>query len=464
MIRRLALSLASLAFAGCAMVGPDYQRPAVDLPDSYPEPAAEAAKRVLPSDWWKLYKDRTLDQLVEKGLQKNADVRLAIARIEEAEAVLREAGATYFPLVQGTAQGTRSRASTAGAVPVPAGARVRSDLQLTASTSFELDFWGRLRRAEEAARAQYAASAYGRDVVALTLAAAVAQTYFAVRSLDAQISVAEETVQTSAESLGIVRRRAAAGLVSDLDVNQAEAAQAQVAAQLKDLRRQRAAALHQLGALSGMLDLKLEPRDIRALPSPPLPPPGLPSRLLERRPDVRQAEAQLAAANALIGVARAAQLPTFSLTGLIGLQSRELSNLVSASAGIGSIGLAVAAPIFDAGRYAARSEQAEARQRQAAAAYQKSAETAFREVSDALSNTAYVAEAEQDLRETVERARSTLRLARIRYDSGYSGYLAVLDAQRTLNDAQLALVRNRQAYLAYSVDLMKALGGGWSAP
>jgi multidrug efflux system outer membrane protein len=249
--------------------------------------------------------------------------------------------------------------------------------------------------------------------------------------------------------------------VSDLDVYQAEGNRAQVAAQIKDLRRLRAAAVHQLGVLTGTLDLQLEPSDVRTLPSPPLPPAGLPSTLLERRPDIRRAEAAFAAANAQIGVARAAQFPTLSLTASLGVQSAELGNLLTANAGIWSFGLGVVGPIFDAGRYAARTEQAEARARQAAILYEQTVENAFREVSDALSNVRLAADAEQDLGARVDQARNTLRLATMRYEAGYSAYLEVLDAQRTLNEAQLALARNRQIFLGFTVDLMSALGGGW---
>ena len=458
-----ALALVML-LAGCGLAGPNYQRPSLDLPGSYPEPApGPAAPLAVPADWWRLYGDATLDKLVSSGLEKNTDIRIAVARIEEAEAVLREANALFFPLVEAGAGAGRSRSSTrTGTLPSTA-TPIRNNFQLTASTTFEIDFWGRLRRAAEAARAQYYASRYARDVVSLTLAAGIAQTYFAVRSLDAQIAVAGETLKSAEESLDLARKRAQAGVVSDLDVNQADASRAQAAAQIKDLRRQRAVAVHQLGVLSGVPDLGVPPGDLRQLPAPPLPPAGLPSTLLERRPDVREAEAQLESANALIGVARAAQFPTFSLTGALGVQSQELSTLFSTGAGIWSIGLGMVAPVIDGGRYAARTQQAEARARQAAAAYEKTAQTAFREVSDALSNVSLASEAEQDLRVRVERAQNTLRLATLRYEAGYSAYLEVLDAQRTLNDAQLALVRNRQSYLAYTVDLMNALGGGWTA-
>ena len=462
-LRWIVTVLSVLAFTGCTLLGPNYQRPAVNLPSSYPETGPAAAMPLgVPANWWRLYGDPLLDSLVAAGLQGNADVRLAIARIDEAEAYLREVNAaTFLPQIDGSTAAGRSQSSTRTGTLPPTAAALRNNFELAARTSFEIDFWGRLRRTREAAQAQFVATRYARDVVALTLAAAITQSYFNVRAFDAQIIVSQETLVAAEASLEIARKRAQAGFVSDLDVNQSDANRAQLAGQLNDLRRQRAAVVHQLGLLTGMLDLQIPPGDVRTLPTPPLPPAGLPATLLERRPDVSQAEAALTAANAQIGVARAAQFPTFSLTGALGVQSRELSTLFSTGAGIWSVGLGVVGPIFDSGRYAARTQQAEARARQAAATYEKTAQTAFREVADALSNVQLSAEAERDLNTRLERSRNTLRLAGLRYDAGYSGYLEVLDAQRTLNDAQLALVRNRQAYLAYTVDLMNALGGGW---
>jgi outer membrane protein, multidrug efflux system len=459
--RMTCAAVAAAGLCGCTLLGPNYTRPEVNIPVRYAEGNAEAALNV-PPHWWALYGDPTLELLVSSGLAKNVDVKLAIARMAEAEALMREANATLLPQLDVNAAIGRSQSSTRTGTLAPTATAIRNNFLISANTSFELDFWGRLRRGREAASAQYAASRYGRDVVALTLAAGISQAYFTVRSLDAQIQVSEETLAASIESLDITRKRAEAGFTSDLDVNQAEGNRAQLAAQVKELTRLRAVAIHQLGILAGMPALHLAAGDLWRLPLPPLPPAGLPSTLLERRPDVREAEAALMAANAQIGVARAAQFPTFSLTGALGAQSRELSTLFSAGAGIWSIGVGVVGPILDWGRYAARTEQAEARAQQAAALYEKTAQTAFREVSDALSNVRLAADSEQDLTTRVEQSRNTLRLARMRYDAGYSAYLEVLDAQRTLNDAQLALARNRQAYLAYTVDLMNALGGGWA--
>jgi multidrug efflux system outer membrane protein len=454
---------AFVLLTGCTVVGPDYRRPEISLPASYPEPTDPGASaNAVPADWWVLYRDPRLNGLVEAGLVRNADVRLAAARIEEAAAVVRQARASEAPSVDGDASAGRSRTSTRLG-GMSQGPVVRNNFRIAASTSFELDFWGRLQRLREAAGAEYLATRYGRDAVMQSLAAAIAQMYFTVLSLDAQVQTSAETLSAAEDSAQIVRARADAGLVSDLDVNQAEANRASLAAQIKELRRQRAAAVHQLGVLTGNLDLQLEAGDIRSLPTPPLPPAGLPSALLERRADVRRSEAAVVAANARIGVARAAQFPTLSLTAALGAQSAALGNLLASGAGIWSFGLGVVGPIFDAGLYAARTEQAEAQARQTAIEYEQTVETAFREVADALSNIRLAAEAEQDLVEQVAQAANSLKLATLRYEAGYSAYIEVLDARRTLNVWQLALLRNRQNYLAYTVDLINALGGGWTA-
>ncbi len=449
------LVLAAFAAGGCMMVGPNYQRPASELPAAYGEPAPGNAALKVPFNWWRLYGDATLDSLVEAGLDRNADLRLAAARVEEAEAALREARATLlFPLVQGSAGAARGRTTASNFVTA-------TGFNLGLSTSFEVDLWGRLRRSELAIADQLLASRYGRDTVALTLAATVARTYFAVRSLDAQLIASNEIVRAADESFTLARKRANAGAASGLDVYQAGALRSQAAAQATEVVRQRESLVHQLGALTGRLDLALPPGDFADLPIPPLAPPGLPSQLLERRPDVMQAEANLSAATQRIGVAKAAQLPALTLTGSVGVASKDLDRLFSTGARTWSVGAGLLGPILDAGRYKARTEQAEAQARQAQATWEKAVQTAFREVSDALSNIRRAGESEVDLRARVDQACGALRLAQERYDAGYSAYLEVLDAQRTLNDAQLALIRNRQAYLSYTVDLMNALGGGW---
>jgi len=447
--------------AGCTTVGPDYKRPEVDLPANFP--GEISGETPVPADWWKLYRDPFLDELVASARSRNADIRLAAARVQEAEALAREAGAARYPEVMAGASATRTRVSTR-VIPAPQASvpLERSQYQLSASTSFELDFWGRLARAAEAAQANLLASRYSQEVVALSLAGATAQAYFTARSLEAQLEVLERAIEVRKESLSIATTRADAGLASALDVYQAQGALADALAQRREAARQRALTERALAQLTGRLDLKILHGSLFDLPLPPAPPPGLPSALLARRPDIRSAEASMIAANAQIGVARAALFPTISLTASLGAQSAELSQLLSSGAGIWSIGLAAAAPLFDAGRREARVEQAEARRAQALAAYQRSIETAFREVADALVSVEQSAGAEADLAARLEAARNALELSNERYRAGYSPFLEVLDAQRTANDAELAFVRNRQARLAFSVDLMRSLGGGWA--
>ncbi len=456
MKRFLALSL-GLLLSGC-MVGPDYKRPALDLPAAFNEPDVSRAPMAVPQKWWTLYNDATLNALIEEGLARNADVKLAAARVEEAEGLLREAHATLlFPLINGNAGVARSRSAVAGGEP-----RTATSYTVGASTSFEIDLWGRLRRAERSTRDTLLASRYGRDTVALTLAATIARTYFAALSLDSQYAASLEIAKAADESLTLAKRRAQGGIATDLDVYQAGSLRSQAAAQAKEVERQRAAIVHQLGVLTGRLDVSVANRDVATLPIPPLPPAGLPSQLLTRRPDVSQAEAALMAATERIGIARAAQFPTLTLTASLGRASPELSNLFASNSSIWSVGAGLLGPILDGGRYAARTDQAIAQAKQAEATYQRAIENAFHDVADALSNVRLAADQETDLADRVAQARNALRLAQLRYDRGYSAYLEVLDAQRTLNDAQLAFIRNRQAYLSFTVDLMNSLGGGWT--
>jgi len=453
--------------AGCT-VGPDYKRPNLPLPDEYPEAADSNGAPAVPANWWTLYDDAMLNDLVASGQKSNADVRLALARVQEAEGVLREARASLLPEVTASASYARAGVSTLSQPPVPAGiSTVRPTYQALLSTSYEIDFWGRVSRATEAARASLLATRLSRDVVDITLAGSIAQTYFALRSLDTQIAVLDNSIRVRRESLDIAKARLQAGLAPELDVYQAQGALSDALVQRREAARSRSLIEHQLAQLAGRLEQRLPADklsgDVFSLPLVPLPPPGLPSAILDRRPDIRQAEETLVAANAQIGVARAALFPTISLTASAGVQSAQFADLVAGpGAKIWSLGAALAAPIFDAGRRDARVDQARARKEQAVAGYQRAIETGFREVADALVNVQQSGESEAELKERLEAARNALELSTLRYQSGYSPYLEVLDAQRTANDAELAFVRNRQARLAFSVDLMKALGGGWN--
>jgi multidrug efflux system outer membrane protein len=460
-MRRLAL-LSLLPLAGCVTVGPDYERPEMPLPAGYPAPPAdEAAPAVLPQ-WWTLYRDPLLDELVAAAQKNNADIRFAAARVVEAEAQLREARSFLWPEVTGGYSVSRSGVS-ASIIPAPApGVQLaRTQHQLLASTTYEVDFWGRYARASESAQAGLLGSAYSRDTVFLTLSGLTAQAYFALRSLDVQIAVLDATIRTRSDALALARARLGAGLSPELDVYQAQSALSDALVQKREAERSRALVERQLGQLTGRLDLRVAPGNLFALPIPPTPPPGLPSTLLDRRPDIRAAEQSMIAANAQIGLARAALFPTISLTGALGAQSAEFSDLLSVGARIWTVGIGLVQPIFDAGRRSARVDQADARREQALANYQRAIETAFREVSDALVNVAQAAGTEAELKARLQAARNALELSTLRYESGYSPYIEVLDAQRTANLAELVFVRNRQSRLAFSVDLMKSLGGGW---
>lgn len=458
-------ALSALILSACTTVGPDYQRPEVALPEQYT--AAEAptqSPRPISATWWRLFGDATLTRLVTTALANNAELAQAVARVEAADALLRQAGAAQLPEVDLSGSATRSRASEA-AGQVRNGADPVSDaFRLSAGTSFELDFWGRLRRAREAAYAQALASRYARETVQLTLTRGVTQSYLALRALDAQIQVTRETLQSRERTRELIQHRYEGGIASALEVQQAEVSRAGAQAQLADLLRQRALIAHQLALLTGELGLQLPPSDLRELPLPPVPPPGLPSALLAERPDVRAAEAQLVSANALIGVAKAALFPSIALTGAVGGASTDLADLFSSGARIWSLGLALDLPIFDAGRRRARVDEVTAQQKAAVAGYIQAVRSAFVDVSNALVEVQRRAEAEEALAAQLKAARRAQELAEIRYKAGYSGFLEVLDAQRSVNQAELAFISNRQQRLAATVGLITALGGGWTTP
>ena len=451
------------ALLSACTVGPEYQRPALRLPASYNE-AQDAAggEALIDRSWWQAFKDPILDQLIDQALRNNGDMQLAAARFEEAAAVMREAGATRMPEVGLATSATRNSVSQDTATPLPPGYPVlRTDYNANLNTAFELDFWGRLRSADEAARALALASSYGRATVELSIVASVSQGYLALRSLDAQIAVAGDTLATRGVAVGIAESRQRGGVAGEIELQQARASRALIESQLTDLRQQRAVVEHQLALLCAAPDLAIAPGDLRQLPLPPLPPAGLPASLLEARPDIRQAEAQLIAANARIGVAKAALFPTVSLTGSLGSESKELSGLFAAKAGFWSVGLLPTLVLFDSGKRDARLEQATAQQQQALAAYQQAIQVGFKEVRDALLAGHERALAEQATATQVQAAARGLEIARKRHEAGYSAYLEVLDAQRAANDATLAHIRNRQLRLVAAVELFKALGGGW---
>ena len=497
---RLTACAVAVSLAGCAL-GPTYKRPSTALPGGYDSAAQMAPDGTstagVRNDWWKLYQDPLLDQLVDAALTNNPNVLLVIARVDEARAALRETNASFFPEVDFQGIGERARSGLAGGAvgsTTPASSASTTSMGTTgtgttgttgtgsvssttsstgrvvygnffraeAAVSYELDLWGALRRASEASRASLLSTTYARDVTLLALESTTAQSYFALRSLDAQITVTQSTLQAVGESLDIAQKRLQAGYTSALDYEQANTLRAQTLVNLRDLRRQRAVQLHALANITGNLSLAIEPGGVEQLPVPAAPPPGLPSTLLQRRPDVARDEQAVVATNAEVGIATAQLFPTFSLTGGYGGQSFDLSDLLKAPFRFWNFGLGITGPIFAGGKYFARLDEARARNTQQIATYQGTVETAFREVADALTNVAESNAAEPEVMTQVNAARRTLRLSKLRYQAGYSGYLDVLDATRSANTAELTLVSNRTSRLNYTVDLFRVLGGGWS--
>jgi outer membrane protein, multidrug efflux system len=452
---------------GCVLLGPDYQRPSFALPEFFSrDDANQSAGNMMATDspWWELYRDPVLNDLVSKALVNNTDIKLAVARIEEADAFMREVGAALFPRIDLDAGASRSKVSQLGANPQFNSINpIRESYSIQLGTSFELDFWGKLRRAKESARAQALASRYAHDTVALSLTGLVVSNYLQLRSLESQIALSEDSLRTRKESLTLTKRRMEGGVSSALDVYQAEVASTNLAAQIVELKRLRAISENQLAVLTGELALKLPVANIEDLPLPPLPPAGLPSSLLEARPDVRQAEELLVSRNANIGVAKAALFPTISLTANYGGESAELGDVLKSAARIWSGGVGLNLPIFDSGRLSARLDQATAQQKQALASYESAVRAAFQEVNDALVTVRQNAERETLLQSSKDAAKKAMEISENRYKSGYSAYIDVLDSQRVYNETAITYIQSRQARLIASVDLFKALGGGWHA-
>ncbi len=457
------LSLSTLL--GACAVGPDYERPSVQsmgLPTSYQTQAASQTNTAaIERAWWTTLNDNVLNGLIEAALQNNTDLRRAAANIEYAQAAYQEATGALYPSVHGSANNTRSRASQASSTLPPGSPSLRNSRSVALSSNFEIDFWGKLRRARESAQESLLATEYARDNLELGLVKNITNNYILLRSLDAQISITENTIQTRQKSTQIVQGRQKAGLASGLDMAQAEGAEAAAHTLVANLRKERSSTLHRLALLSGQLDLDIPPGKLDDLPLPPPPPVGLPSELLNARPDIKQAEALLASANAQIGVAKAALFPSISLTGNFGRQSQEMSQLFTNSAKFWSFGPSLDLAIFDAGIRLARIDQANAAQKQALESYIGSIRTAFTEVRDNLATGEELANIETSSQAQMKAAERALELAQARYQAGFSPYISVLDAQRTANDAALALLAARQNQLSNAVNLYAVLGGGW---
>jgi multidrug efflux system outer membrane protein len=454
-MKRAAACLAAALAASC-VVGPDYRRPELELPDAYHGARGEpSAQSVADIAWWQLFQEPPLVALIEEALIRNLDLRIAAAQIVEAQGLVAVARSPFFPQVSGQLQATRGNE----------GGPTLSSFLAALALSWELDFWGRYQRTTEAARANLLASEEGRRGVVATLVASVAQQYVFLKALRQRLDVVARTAGAQRDSLALVRLLSQQGVQSAAEERQAESQLLTTENQIPPLERQIAQAEHALAVLLGSNPRAFDTgSDLHATRVAPDIPAGLPAELIVRRPDIRQAEQLLVAANANVGVARAQFFPTISLTGALGRVSDVLRGLVTSRGDtLTTIGGGLLAPVFTGGALTGNYEAARARAEQAALAYRRTILIALREISDAL--VAYDrdrAEAEGH-RARVKVASEYLRLADLRFRSGVISYLEVLDAQRQLFAAQLDLNGAELNQRIDAIQLYRALGGGWSA-
>jgi multidrug efflux system outer membrane protein len=451
------LVLAGIACGSCA-VGPNYQRPKVPVPAQfYGEQAAAEARTLADLPWWEVFDDPVLEGLVGEALKNGYDARLAAARVDEARARYGIARSDFLPQAGYTAGWTRERQDQ---FFNPDGV---TNTKWTAKLGFawELDLWGRIRRLNEAARARYLATEEARRGVLLSLASDVAIAYFELRALDAELEIARRTTDAFQDTYDLFSRRFEGGAASALETSRAEASLGQVAAQIPELERAVVARENQLNFLLGRSPQPI-PRDAPLAQLPPAVPPGLPATLLERRPDLRQAEQELVAANANIGVAKAAFFPTLSLTGMFGNVSPELGELFSKGK-TWNIAANLLGPLFTGGSVKRNLAATRAQWEQSKVLYEGAVTNALAEVSTALVSRARLVETERQRERTVDAYREAVRLANLRYVSGLSAYFEVLESQQQLFPAEILLAQTRRNQLIAVVDLYRALGGGWKA-
>ncbi len=461
MPNKIALLILALTLSACT-VGPNYQRPDIDTPNAWRLDEKEA-RDVVNTAWWEQFADPVLNELVSTALKENKDVKIAAARIEEFMGHYGLARAGLSPQVGATGIGQRQKVTEYSNPPWPDTApNPYSNYQTLLGASWEIDIWGRLRRASEAARADLLSSEEGRRGVLLMVVTAVAIAYTDLRDLDKQLTIAERTAKSRQDSFKLFNLRFERGLISELELRQIESEVQSALATISWLQK---LIVQQENALSVLIGrnpgpiVRGKPLDLLVLPMVPT---GLPSQLLERRPDIRRAEQDLIAANARIGVAKALYFPTISLTGFFGWQSIDLASLFSGPARVWNFAAPISMPVFNAGNIAGQVKAAEAIQQQTLARYQQVIQTAFREVEDALIDQAKSREQLAAQKRQLEALRRTLGLARLRYENGYTSYLEVLDAERGLFNVELPIPRPRAfSFVPWSTSISRWVAVGW---
>lgn len=453
--------------AGCS-VGPDYVRPPASAPAGWKEegPWKAAAPRdaIAKGAWWEIFGDPFLSELEAKADQANPDLRAAVARVSQARAIARISEADFYPTISLDPTVTRERFSANRAVQPgsPVVGFTANDFRVPLDLSYEVDLWGRVRRSIEASTALAEANVASYETVRLTLHADVASVYFALRAIDSDRSVLLRTLALRRESLRLAQARLRLGVGNDLDVSRAETELTTTEAESIGLEKRRAEVEHALATLTGRAPAELSipnrPLDLQ----PPAIPAGLPSELLERRPDVAEAERRMAAGNAAIGIAAAAYYPALSLTGTAGYESGDLRHLFDWESRIWSLGAALAAPLFKGGRVDASVDLARARYEENVALYRSRLLVAFQEVEDGLSTLRILADQSQAQARAVASSRKTADLTTTRYNAGLVSYFEVVDAERTVLQTERDATLIQGQRLVASVFLIKALGGGWA--
>ena len=451
----------ALLFAGCA-VGPDYTRPAIDSPSAWRFEEKEA-KDLANTVWWGQFEDPVLDELIRTALKENYDLRIATARVEEYVGRYWVGRSGLFPQIGANAAAGRSRVSEEGmSTAVTSALKNPTDSYQAAFNGYwEIDLWGKLRRATEASRADLLSTEEARQTVILSLVSAVANSYIGLRDLDKQLEVAVRTAESRKGSYDLFKMRYEGGVISELELNQVKSEYEQALATIPQIEKQIAFQENGLSVLIGRNPgpiLRGKSMDELVLPAVPA---GLPSDILTRRPDIRQAEQALIAANARIGVAKAQFFPTISLTGLFGWSSTALDNLFTGPAKVWSYAGGLTAPIFTGGSLMGQLRATEAIQQQTLFTYQSAIQNAFREVDDALVDQRRTREQLEAQQRQVDALKEYARIARLRYDNGYTSYIEVLDAERSLFNAELQYAQTQGVLFQALVNLYKAMGGGW---
>jgi len=448
--------LLGLLTGSCAL-GPDFSRPEVAEAGSFREGATGESIANLP--WWQVFDDPVLQDLIRVALEENQDLQIATYRVEEAAAALGFTRAEQFPAFGiGAGAGRGETSNQVSGIP----GTIANDFTVYANVSWEIDLWGRLRRSTESARAELLATEAARQGVTISLVAAVADLYFQLRDLDNRLDIARRTLASRQESLGIIQTRFAGGIVSELDVRQAEIEEATAAAAVPAFERSIVTVENALSVLLGRPPGPIaRGAPLRSDKVPATAPAGLPAELLNRRPDVREAEELAHAQMARVGIAEALRLPTLTLTGAAGFESDEIDNLNESDANFWSIGGNLLGPLFEFGRNVRRVEVEKARTEQAILGYERTVLTAYQEVDDALAALRTGAEEFGARERQVASAQAAAVLSRARYDGGITSYLEVLDIERSLFTAELQASSILQQRYAALVQLYKALGGGW---